>query len=178
MCTSLARVGRWRVCVHFNGATVATWVTEVAGRGGVNLFVVLDGDANTQLWVATDDGLRCGKGKGRETVFWLGATTMGGWSVEEDKNGSRGDNAGANPRKGSYDRWSFHAIYNTVRMLTFVIPFAIINCTLIAQFDNYSIAYHREKQQWCTRTYSSLSGWSREVRPLNRLRICPIWRTQ
>ena len=40
-----------------------------------------------------------GKGKGRETVFWLGAATTGGWSVEADKNGSCGDNAGANPRK-------------------------------------------------------------------------------
>ena len=94
MCTLLARVGRLRVCVHFNDAIAAAWVTDVAGRGDVNLFVVLDGDANTQLWVATDDGLRCGKGKGREVVFWLGTATMGGRSVEGDKNGARGDNAG------------------------------------------------------------------------------------
>jgi len=33
-------------------------------------------------------------------MFWLGATTTGGQSVEGDKNGSHGDNAGANPRKG------------------------------------------------------------------------------
>ena len=41
-----------------------------------------------------------GKGKGRETMFWLGAATMGGRSVEGDKNGLCGDNTGANPRKG------------------------------------------------------------------------------
>ena len=49
MCTSLARVGRRRVCVHFDGAIAAVWVTDAAGCGGANLFVVLDGDANTQL---------------------------------------------------------------------------------------------------------------------------------
>jgi hypothetical protein len=49
MCTSLARVGQWCVCVHFNGATTVAWVTDVAGHGGANPFVVLDGDANTQL---------------------------------------------------------------------------------------------------------------------------------
>ena len=90
-----------------------------------------------------------GKGKGRETMFWLGAATTGGRSVEGDKIGSRGDNAGAKPtlEKGSYDRWSFHAVHNTVRMLTFETLFAIVNCALIAQFDNYGIAYHIEKQQ-------------------------------
>ena len=81
-------------------------------------------------------------------MFWLGATTMGGRSVEGDKNGLHGDNAGAKPtlEKGSYDRWSFHAVHNTVRMLTFTTPFAIVNCALIAQFDNYGTTYHREKQ--------------------------------
>jgi len=82
-------------------------------------------------------------------VFWLGAATMGGRSVEGDKNGARGDNAGDRQtlEKGSYDRRSFHAVHNTVRILTFVTPFAIVNCALIAQFDNYGTAYHREKQQ-------------------------------
>ena len=47
MCTSLTRMGRRRVCVHFDGATVAAWMIDVAGHGGVNPFVVLDGDANT-----------------------------------------------------------------------------------------------------------------------------------
>ena len=41
-----------------------------------------------------------GKGKGRETMFWLCAATIGGQSVEGDKNGSHGDNTMANPRKG------------------------------------------------------------------------------
>ena len=82
-------------------------------------------------------------------MFWLGATTTGGRSLEEDKNGLCGDNAGAKPtlEKGSYDRWSFHAVHNTIRMLTFETLFAIVNCALIAQFDNYGIAYHIEKQQ-------------------------------
>ena len=81
-------------------------------------------------------------------MFWLGATTTGGRSLEEDKNGLCGDNAGAKPtlEKGSYDRWSYHAVHNTVRMLTFTTPFAIVNYALIAQFDNYGTAYHREKQ--------------------------------
>ena len=107
MCTLLARVGRRCVCVHFDGAT-----TDVAGRGGANPFAVLDGDASTQLWVAANDYLWCGKGKGRETVFWLSVATTGGQSVEGDKNGSCGDNTGANPtlEKGSYDRRSFHAV--------------------------------------------------------------------
>jgi hypothetical protein len=47
MCTLLTRVGRRHVCVHFNGATVAVWVTDVADHGGANPFVVLDGDAST-----------------------------------------------------------------------------------------------------------------------------------
>ena len=80
-------------------------------------------------------------------MFWLGATT-GGQSVEGEKNGSRGDDAGAKPtlEKGFYDRRSFHAVHNNVRMLTFATPFAIVNCTLIAQFNNYGIVYHKEKQ--------------------------------
>jgi hypothetical protein len=49
--------------------------------------------------------------------------------------------------KGSYDRQSVHAVHNTVRMLTFATPFSIVNCILIAQFDNYDTVYHREKQQ-------------------------------
>ena len=82
-------------------------------------------------------------------MFWLGAATTGGQSVEGDKNGSCGDNTGANPtlEKGSYDRRSFHVVHNTVRMLTFATPFAIVNGALIAQFDNYDTVYHREKQQ-------------------------------
>ena len=69
--------------------------------------------------------------------------------MEGDKNGSRGDNVEAKRtlEKGSYDHWSFHAVHNTVRMLTFETLFAIVNCALIAQFDNYGTAYHREKQQ-------------------------------
>ena len=98
--------------------------------------------------MATDDCLRCGKGKGRETVFWLDATTTRGRSVEGDKNGLCGDNAGAKRtlEKGSYDRWSYHAVHNTVRMLTFVTLFAILDYALYAQFDNYGTTYHREKQ--------------------------------
>jgi len=49
--------------------------------------------------------------------------------------------------KGSYDHWSFHIDHNTVCMLTFATPFAIVHYALIAQFDNYGIVYHREKQQ-------------------------------
>ena len=49
MCTLLARVGRWHVCIHFDGATAAAWVIDVAGHGGADPFVVLDDDANTQL---------------------------------------------------------------------------------------------------------------------------------
>ena len=81
-------------------------------------------------------------------MFWLGATTMGGRSLEGDKNGSHGDNTGAKPtlEKGSYDGQSFHAVHNNVRMLTFATSFAIVNCALIAQFDNYGTMYHREKQ--------------------------------
>ena len=43
----LAREGRRRVCIHFDGAIVAAWVTDAAGYGGVKPFVVLDGDADT-----------------------------------------------------------------------------------------------------------------------------------
>ena len=43
----LAREGRRRVCIHFDGAIVAAWVTDAAGYGGVKLFAILDGDANT-----------------------------------------------------------------------------------------------------------------------------------
>ena len=69
--------------------------------------------------------------------------------MEGDNNGSRGDNARAKPtlEKGSYDRWSFHVVHNTVCMLIFATLFAIVNCALIAQFDNYDTVYHREKQQ-------------------------------
>ena len=54
--------------------------------------------------------------------------------MEGDKNGSCGDNTGAKPtlEKGSYDRWSFHVVHNTVCMLIFVTPFAIVNGALIA----------------------------------------------
>jgi hypothetical protein len=47
MCNWLARVGRWCVCIHCDDATVAVWVTNVAGCGGMNPFAVLDEDANT-----------------------------------------------------------------------------------------------------------------------------------
>jgi hypothetical protein len=79
----------------------------------------------------------------------LGAATMGRRSVEGDKNGSYGDNTGAKRtlEKGSYDYQSFHTVHNIVRMLTFTTSFAIVNCALIAQFDNYGTSYHREKQQ-------------------------------
>jgi hypothetical protein len=68
--------------------------------------------------------------------------------VEGDNNGSCGDNAGAKPtlEKGSYDL-SELSHHNTVHMLAFATPFAIVNCALIAQFDNYNTTYHREKQQ-------------------------------
>ena len=81
-------------------------------------------------------------------MFWLGAATTGGRSVEGDKYGSHEDNTGAKTtlEKGSYDRWSFHAVHNTVHMLTFATPFAIVNYALIALFDNYGTTYHREKQ--------------------------------
>ena len=81
-------------------------------------------------------------------MFWLGAATTGRWSVERDKNGSHGDNAGAKRtlEKRSYDYQSFHAVHNIIYMLTFATLFAIVIYTLIARFDNYGIAYHREKQ--------------------------------
>ena len=67
-------------------------------------------------------------------MFWLGATTTGGRSLEEDKNGLCGDNAGAKPtlEKGSYDYQRFHIVHNIVRMLTFATSFAIVNYALIA----------------------------------------------
>ena len=67
-------------------------------------------------------------------MFWLGASTTGGWSVEGDNNGSHGDNARAKPtlEKGSYDYRSFHIVHNTIHMLTFATPFAIVNYALIA----------------------------------------------
>ena len=81
-------------------------------------------------------------------MFWLDAATMRGQSVEGIRMG-HGYNAGAKRtlENGSYDYRSFHAVHNTVRMLTFATPFAIVHYALIAQFDNYGIVYHREKQQ-------------------------------
>jgi hypothetical protein len=42
-------------------------------------------------------------------------------------------------------------------MLTFAAPFAIVNYALIAQFDNYDTAYHREKQSDAPK-HTHLSG--------------------
>ena len=84
--------------------------------------------------MAAADCLWCGKGKGRELVF--------GWvpPPQEDRvwKGIRMGHVEITHRakrtleKGSYDRRSFHAVHNTIHMLTFTTPFAIVNYTLIA----------------------------------------------
>jgi hypothetical protein len=72
----------------------------------------------------------------REDEVWMGIR-MGHVEITQ----------GPTLEKGSYNRQSFRAVHNTVRMLTFATPFTIVNYALIAQFDNYGIAYHKEKQQ-------------------------------
>ena len=104
MCTSPARVGRWRVCVHFDGATVAVWVIDAASHGGAKPFVVLDGDANTP----TVSDCRCLLAMVRER----GGKPCFGWAPPpwEDRvwKGIRMGHVeithGPTLEKGSYDR--------------------------------------------------------------------------
>ena len=125
-------VGRWCVCVHFDGATVAAWVIDAVGHGAAKLFVVLDGDANTP----TISGHR----RLLTVVKEMGGKPCFGWAPppREDRvwKGLRMGHVeimqGATLEKGSYDRRSFHAVHNTIHMLTFTTPFAIVNYTLIA----------------------------------------------
>ena len=147
MCTLLARVGRRRVCVHFDGATMATWVTDAVGHGGVKPFVVLDGDANTPTVSGRHRLLVVVRERGGKPCFgWAPPPSeYGVW--KGIRMGHVEITQGSTLEKGSYDHRSFHAVHNTICMLTFATPFAIVNCTLIAQFDNYGTAYHREKQQ-------------------------------
>ena len=107
-------------------------MTDVAGRGAAKPFVVLDGDANTPtvsgrrrlLAVVRESGGKPCFGWApppREYGVWKGIR-MGRVEIMQ----------GPTLERGSYDCRSFHAVYNTVRMLTFATPFAIVNCALIA----------------------------------------------